>query len=53
MKRIKSKSEFNDKMEMALNIQSLIKNKKATKQNVNVFLVLMSELKEYSKFLNN
>ena len=46
--RIKTRSEFNEKIEMALNLQSLIKSNKATKQNKNVFLVLMSELKEFS-----
>tara|TARA_R110000737_G_C14550473_1_gene480566 strand:- start:239 stop:400 length:162 start_codon:yes stop_codon:yes gene_type:complete len=46
--RIKTKSEFNEKMEIALNLQSLIKSKKSTKQNVTVFLVLMSELKEFA-----
>ena len=46
--RIKTKSEFSDKMEMATKLQSLIKSKKATEQNKDVFLVLISELKEFS-----
>ena len=48
MCRIKSKKEFSEKMNIAINIQSLIKSNKATKQNEDVYLVLMSELKEYS-----
>jgi hypothetical protein len=46
--RIKSELEFKEKMQIALKLQTLIKSKKANKQNEDVFLVLMSELKEYS-----
>lgn len=47
--RITSKSEFKDKINMALQLQPLIVSKKATKQQEDTFLVLMNEIKEFKK----
>ena len=45
--RINSKKEFVEKFYIAEQIQQLIKSKKATKNHINTFLVLMSELKQF------
>jgi uncharacterized protein YqeY len=45
--RIRSKAEFVEKVNMAIELQERIKEKEATVNDENVFLVLMSEIKEF------
>jgi len=46
-KRIKSRTSFVEKYNMAVELQTLIKSGNATMNDENVFLVLMSEIREY------
>jgi hypothetical protein len=46
--RIKSVSEFKEKIGMAQQLGNLILSKKATPNDVTVYDVMMSEIKEYT-----
>lgn len=45
--RIKSFKEFNEKLDIALQLQEKIEDGTATEQNLTMFSVLNSELQEY------